>query len=180
MYWQNGGIREKLKVTSFFVATNQIIAWQNTSWYKDTHALKNNVALYQKHQNKATDLLFKHDPEELVVVEFVNPEKKIINFIKDKTKSGFFKYDATLKNPKVGELYQVRIQHIKDSMYKMLTARVDENSKSEVLKIVTGIMRVSPAGFGFVDDVFVDKSFISHHHIKDGSNSQLKSILSFN
>ncbi len=170
----------KVKNQSGAKLPNQIIAWQNTSWYKDTHALKNNVALYQKHQNKATDLLFKHDPEELIVVEFVNSEKRIVNFIKDKTKSGFFKYDFTLKNPKIGELYQVRMQHIKESMYKLLTARKDHTSMSEVLKIVSGIIRVSPAGFGFVDDVFVDKSFINHHNIKDGSNIQLKSILSFN
>lgn len=170
----------KVKNQSGAKLPNQIVTWQSTSWYKKTQALKNNVPLYQQHLDKATNLLFQQEPEELIVVEFVNTEKRIVNFIKDKTKSGFFKYDATLRNPKIGEQYQVRLQHVKDSMYKLLTARKDNTSESNALKKVTGNIRISPAGFGFVEDVFIDKTLIVQDKIADGTRIQVRSVLSFN
>lgn len=170
----------KVKIQSGTKIPNQLLVWQSMTWYKSAKILKNNTALYHQHMDCATELLFQQDPEELVVIEFVNQEKKIINFIKDKNKNGFFKYDSSIKSPRIGDKYQVRIQHAKENMYKLLTARKDITSDSSVLKEIVGNIRVNPAGFGFVEDIFVDKSLVDQFKLKDGINIKVKSMLSFN
>ena len=42
--------------------------------------------------------MYRDLPEHIVAIEFVNNNKKILTFIKDKKMKGFFNYDGFVKN----------------------------------------------------------------------------------
>ena len=62
---------------------NQIINGQNKEWYKSATVKKDNQDLYSNHI-KQREILFQDIPEEIVAVEFVNENKSMLNFVKDK------------------------------------------------------------------------------------------------
>jgi hypothetical protein len=84
------------RTTHGFKIPNDVIGWQSKDWYKNAVAKKSNIDFYKQYIPVAESLLFSDTPEETVIVEFVNSDKKILNFIASETKFGFFKYDRFL------------------------------------------------------------------------------------
>src|SRR5690606_1687443 len=100
---------------------NQITQWTEQDWYKSATAKKNNHDLYSAHIKVAEEILFQDTPEELIVVEFVNENKGMLNFVKDKEKFGFFNYAGHLTKPQVGDIVKVRFNgEGQDGFYKIL------------------------------------------------------------
>jgi hypothetical protein len=122
--------------------------------------------------------------EEIVIVEFINSDKRILNFIASETKFGFFKYDRFFTEIKVGETIKVRFQGgSNEGMHQIYTAfKVnDEAFKKQYMKEVSGIVKI-PVGksFGFIDDVFVHPSLVAKLNLTDGIELTGKSIKTYN
>ena len=161
----------------------QIVQWTEQKWYKSASSKKDNSELYSKHITQAEEILFQEIPEELIVVEFVNKNKNILNFVKDKKKFGFFNYSGNLTKPQIGDLLKVRFNGDgQDGFYKILTAKkADSNLTSDAIKDFEGTINIiSPQNFGFIEDIFVDPKIIEKNKLTDGQTVTGRAILSFN
>lgn len=167
-----------------FKIPSEVIQWQSQEWYEQAIAAKNNLNYYSKYFDFAEGFLFGDVPEEKVIVEFVNSNKKILNFIASETKFGFFKYERFLKDVTVGDVLKVRFQSgTNEGLYHVHTVSKinDEIFRNQFLKEVEGTVRISEGkSFGFVNDVFIHPTFISKHNLTNGSNIKGKAIKTYN
>lgn len=173
----------KVKTDKGWKISPIITQWTESDWYKDAVAFHTNKPLYNKHKEKAEEILFADIPEEVIVVEYVNFEKKIINFVKDKSKHGFFKYSGALKKPEVGDILRVRFNgEGQNGFYKALTARkAGAEDVSDATRSFAGTFKLlSPHSFGFVDDVFMDPAIVKRYKLENEVAITGKAILSFN
>lgn len=164
---------------------NEIVGWTESSWYIDAKEPKNNRPLYEKHKVKAEELLYSDLPEHLVAIEFVNHDRKILSFVKDKTMNGFFNYEGLVNNPEIGDILKVRIEAVgNEGFHRALTIEtIEDSAKVDVpcLKEVSGAIRVPEnKSFGFLEDVFIPPNLVESSSITDGQNICMKAILSFN
>jgi len=162
---------------------DQVKQWQEQDWYITAKSKSDNSLLYKKHLKLAEDILFQDIPEEVVVVEFVNTNKHILNFVKDKTKHGFFKYSGYLENPKVGEILKVRFNgEGQNGFFKIFSVRKEtKNTESPAIRKFEGNLKlIAPQNFGFVDDVFIDAKTVKANNLIDGQDLKGMAILSYN
>jgi hypothetical protein len=135
------------------------------------------------HINKADEILFHDLPEEIIVIEFVNTNKKIAHFIKDKLRKGFFNYSHHTNRLLIGDLVKVRLTNkSKEGYFKLLTLKPDDGSyKSPAIKSFNGVLRINTGNsFGFVDDIFINNVIINQAKFTNHQTIQGKAILSFN
>ncbi len=162
----------------------EVTNWQGMDWYKIAVQSKSNIGFYKAYLPIAESLLFSDLPEESVIVEFVNTDKKILNFIASETKFGFFKYDRFFSEVKVGDILNVRFQGgCNEGMYQLFTAikKNDEAFKKQFMKDVQSIVRISAGkSFGFIDDVFIHPSLVTKYNLTDGVQYSGKAIKSYN
>lgn len=163
--------------------TNQISNWREQDWYKSANSKKSNSDLYAIHSKEAEQILFQDIPEELVVVEFVNEGKSMLNFVMNKQKFGFFNFKNHLTKPQIGDLLTVRFagEGI-DGFYKVLSVKkVESKAISGLLKSCEGPLKVvAPQNFGFVDDIFVEPQLVEKKILTDGQIVSVNAVLSFN
>ncbi len=165
---------------------SQIVQWTEQEWYKTASSKKDNSDLYSSHIKQAEEILFQDIPEELIVVEFVNENKSMLNFVKflnNKPKSGFFNYAGHLSKPQIGNLLKVRFNGDgQDGFYKILTAKkAASNETSDAIKDFEGTIKViSPQNFGYIEDIFVEPKIIEVSKLTDGQPVKGRAILSFN
>jgi Domain of unknown function (DUF7017)/S1/CSD-like domain 2 of the TOTE conflict systems/S1/CSD-like domain 1 of the TOTE conflict systems len=159
--------------------------WTQQPWYVSAKEKPNNKDYYDNFILVAEELLFNDVEEDLVIVEFVNKDKKILNFIKDKTHHGFFSYKNLKIKPKVGDLLKIRLQKkVNEGPSRVITAKELDSrhqSDSEAIKTVNGQINI-PTGknFGFLQDIFISPDFIAKYNIVDQQELTSKAILSFN
>ncbi|MFT3681237.1 MAG: hypothetical protein QM791_13255 [Ferruginibacter sp.] len=167
-----------------FKIPNEVINWQSQDWYKTAVFQKSNFAFYKQFIPTAEALLFSDTPEETVIVEFVNAEKKILNFIASELKFGFFKYDRFLKDVTIGDTLIVRFQSgAQEGMYQLYTAAKvnNETFKKQFLKEVEGAVKIPPGkSFGFLGDVFVHPSLVAKLKLTDGMHLKAHAIKTYN
>ncbi len=165
--------------------SNQLSQWINSDWYSTVEASSTNNPLYSKYLKEAEEILFQDIPEDQVVVEFVNRDKKIVNFIKDKNYHGFFTYKGTSLDPAIGDFLSVRLQAIgTDGFYKVLTVKKSLKHELQNLDIVRkakGKFRQNNGqSFGFLEDIFVSPEIVNENKLKNGDAIKGLAILSFN
>lgn len=161
----------------------QIVQWTEQEWYKSAIAKKDNQDLYSSHIKQAEEILFQDILEEIIAVEFVNENKSMLNFVKDKRKFGFFNYSGNLTKPQIGDLLKVRFNGDgQDGFYKILSAKkADSNATSDAMKGFEGTIKViSPQNFGFIEDIFIEPKIIEDSKLTDGQPVKGRAILSFN
>ena len=162
---------------------NDILSITSQSWYTSTTAKSSNADLYNQYISKAEELLFHSVEEEIIVVEFVNQDKQIINFIKDKTKHGFFSYKGLINKPKVGDILRVRFNgEGSDGFFKLLSLNsAKQADQSDSLKSFEGNIRIKDGSdFGFVGDIFIEPSILKRNNFSNNQEISGKAILSFN
>ncbi|MCS5488886.1 DUF7017 domain-containing protein [Algoriphagus limi] len=146
--------------------------WVNQQWYIEAKGQESNKSFYRKHAYLAEEILFSDIPEESVIVEFVNSEKSILNFIASEEKFGFFKFDRFIKKVQPGEVLSVRFNGgTKGGRYNVLTCKKasDDSFKSQFQKEVEGIVKIKPGvSFGFIGDAFIHPSIITKYKLSDG------------
>ncbi len=163
--------------------SDQITQWTEQEWYKSATSKEDNKDLYLKYVKKAEEILFQGIPEEIIAVEFVNENRNILNFVKNKHKFGFFNYSGQLDKPQIGDILKVRFNGDgQNNFYKILSAKKAEpNLTSDAIKDYKGTLKViSPQNFGFVDDVFIGPKLIQDNNLTEGQTLTGKAILSFN
>ncbi len=176
----------KVRTQNSWNVPGDVLSWTKAGWYSTARDLVTNRAFYEKHLSLADAILFSDVPEEYVVVDFVNPEKKIANFIATDRKLGFFKYDRLLKSVHPGDVLAVRFasQIDQGNFYRAYSASVCNEVPAEVSRLVRdvqGELKV-PSGkpFGFVEDVFVHHSLVQKHRVGNGQHVRLKAVVSYN
>lgn len=152
--------------------SNQIINWQSEEWYKNAIANRSNYNFYKNYTGIAESLLFSDVPEVNAIVDYVNKDKGILNFISSETIFGFFKYDKFFGNIKIGDVIKVRIKSgSSGSLYKIYTAEKAANDefKNKFYKTIEGKIRI-PEGknFGFLGDVYVHPNIVSNKNLTTG------------
>jgi hypothetical protein len=139
--------------------------------------------LYNQYVSKAEELLFQSVEEEIIVVEFVNHDKQMMNFIKDKAKHGFFSYKGLIQKPKVGDVLRVRFNGDgSDGFFKVLSLNAAKyDDQSDALKSFEGNIRIKERSeFGFVEDIFVEPNLVKGNNFSNNQKISGKAILSFN
>ncbi|WP_026777257.1 hypothetical protein [Polaribacter sp. Hel_I_88] len=160
---------------------NELLKYTHQEWFaKDVHK-NENKRFYIDQAVLAEELLYNNHEEIVVVIDFVNTNKKVVNFIKDKTTNGFFSYKHLKMNPKIGDIYNARLNPVGvDGFYKVLTFKRSPNTNAEVIKNVSGNLRIAVnRDFGFINDNFVSPDLIKKHKLKNGDEITGKKILSF-
>lgn len=163
---------------------NEVINWQSQEWYSKASVLRSNNDFYKKYIPEAESILYYDIPEETIIVEFVNADKKILNFIASESKFGFLKYDRFLKDVNIGDTLKVRFQSgSNEGMHQLYTAIKinDDNFKKQFLKEVDGNVRIqSGKSFGFLDDIFIHPSLVTKLKLVDGMNIKGNAMKSYN
>ena len=123
-------------------------------------------------------------PEVSVIVEFVNADKKILNFIASETKFGFLKYDRFFSDVKVGDTLKVRFQGgSNEGMHQLYTAikSKDDDFKRNFMKEVSGRIKIPASkSFGFLDDNFIHPSIVTKLKLSDGMEFSGTAIKTYN
>ncbi len=166
-----------------FKIPSEVTNWQAMEWYKTAVPSKSNFGFYKTYVPIAETHLFNDVPEQSVIVEFVNADKKILNFIASETKFGFLKYDRFFSNVKVGDTLKVRFQGgSNEGMHQIYTANKvdDEAFKKQFMKEISGIVRI-PVGrsFGFIEDVFIHPNLVAKYKLISGMQYEGNSIKSY-
>jgi hypothetical protein len=167
-----------------FKIPNEVGNWQTQEWFKNASSQKSNFGFYKECIPIAESLLFSDVPEETVIVEFVNSDKKILNFIASESNFGFFKYDRFFKDVKIGETLKVRFQGgSNEGMHQLYTAikTNDEAFKKQFIKKVSGIVKI-PSGkaFGFLEDVFIHPTVVTRMKLSDAMHLEGLAIKAYN
>jgi hypothetical protein len=162
----------------------QVQNWTAQNWYTNAQIKKSNLEFYKLKATLAEELLYSDIPEEIVLIEFINKDKKIANFIASDAKFGFFKYDRFVEKLEIGDTIKVRFQNgSNEGLYHLMTAELSDfpEMRSRYMKVVEGNIRV-PSGkpFGFIEDAFVHPSIIEKYKLSDGSTIKATAIRSFN
>jgi len=160
-----------------------VINWIKQDWYKNYKAEKNNIRFYNQFIKKAEEIIYADIPEEIVVIEFINKNKLIINFVKDKTKYGFFKYAGMIENPKIGDLLKVRFNgENHNGFYQILSIKkVTKDINCDLIKEFKGILKSNQTRIsGSVDNVFINSKMIIKQKLKFNDLIEGKAVLSFN
>jgi hypothetical protein len=162
----------------------EVSNWKAMDWYITANPSKSNYGLYKSNISIAEGLLFSDVPVETIIVEFVNTDKKVLNFIASETKFGFLKYDRFLSDVKIGDTLRVRFQGgSNEGIHQIYTAiKVNDDAfKAQFMKEVSGILRI-PEGktFGFVDNVFIHPSTINKFNWKNQTKISGHAIKTYN
>lgn len=163
---------------------NEVIEWMSQDWYIQANANTSNHKFYKKYFAVAESILYYDIPEEPVIVDFVNRDKKILNFIGSEDRFGFFKYDRFIDKVAIGDTLMVRFNGIPgDGISQIYTLTKTENDqlRRQFVKNAEGILRI-PTGksFGFIDDVFVHPSLINCSRLMNGQNVNGLAIKTYN
>jgi hypothetical protein len=174
----------KARIEKTYKIPNEVIQWQSQEWYKSAECPPSNMHIYKEYLPIAESILFTDTPEETVLVEFVNTDKKILNFIASETKFGFFKYERFLREIKIGDTLKVRFQGgSKGGLHQIYTAvkQSDDQIKKNFMKDVSGKVKI-PAGknFGFLEDVFIHPSIITKYKLENGTEFAGIGLKSYN
>jgi len=161
----------------------QIEEWIKLPWVETTEYFENNNELYRKYLHLADEILHSDIPEETVAVEFVNTDKKILNFISSVSKFGFFNYSDYSIKPKIGDLLKVRFgSSNNEGFFKALTIKpAQETDTCEALQTFSGKISIKPdSNFGFVNDIFIEPKLLSAVSVANNQQISGKYIPSFN
>jgi hypothetical protein len=163
---------------------NEIANWISQDWYENAKSEGSNFKFYKAHISAAEEILYSDIPQEPIVIEFVNADKKVANFIASEQKFGFFKYDRFANSLKVGDILKVRFDGKgSEGHYKLLSLEKseDKNFRDQYIKSIKGEIRISEGKpFGFLQDAFVHPSLIKKYRLQNKQTVEAKVIKSFN
>lgn len=162
----------------------EVVSWILEEWYQQASDLPSNLKFYKQHAFRADAILYSDLPEERIFVEFVNKDKKMLNFIASENRLGYFKYERLLPDVKPGDVLSVRFQGgSKEGLHQVYTAEKvqDEEFKSRFYKYVAGQV-IIPEGktFGFLEDAFISPALVAKYQLSDGSDLTGHAIKSYN
>ena len=166
-----------------FRIPQEVLNWKEQEWYKKAVAKSSNTEFYKSYSGIADGLVFADVTEELILIEFVNSDKKILNFIASKTRSGFFKYDRFIRKVEIGDRFLARLEGTgSNTRYNVISLeKTDKLPGNEILRGFSGKIRKNDnQTFGFVDDIFIEPQLINKYKPANGTDISGTAIISFN
>ncbi len=158
--------------------------WMKQDWFINGPSKDNNIDFYKQHQVAAEALLFSDFPEYEIVVDFVNSDKKILNFVSVDNQSGFFKYDRFITDVNIGDVLNVRFKEKKaegpQQVYSISKAN-GPGASSSLLKSVSGTVRIAVGkNFGFIDDAYIHPSTVKASNLSNGLIVKGQAVRTYN
>jgi hypothetical protein len=162
----------------------EFVSWVLEDWYQQASDLPSNLKFYKQFASKADAILYSDVPEVKAMVEFVNKDKKMLNFIASEAQMGFFKYERFLQDVKPGDVLKVRFQSgSAQGLHQVYSVEKiqDEAFKSQFMKYVAGKVKI-PEGkaFGFIEDAFIAPALVTKYQLTDGSDLTGHAMKSYN
>lgn len=158
--------------------------WVAKSWYAEAKENKTNIEFYNLHIPLAESLLYSDVPEEVIIIDFVNQDRKIANFIASESKRGFFKFDRFRVGFQIGDTANVRFNgNGNEGAYKVFTIEKVEDLpfKAKWTKDIEGAVRFNEGqSYGFVGDACIHPSIVKKFKLSTGSQLKGKAIKSYN
>ena len=162
----------------------EVVSWTNSAWYLNSKPLNNNLNLYKNNIQIAESILFGDIESTTVFVEFVNTDKKILNFITKDNLRGFFKYERLINNVKVTDILSVRFKtNITEEMNQVYTVSkiTDKEFESNFVKVLEGEVKIGEGkNFGFINDIFIHPSIVAKYNLANAKKVKVKAIKSWN
>jgi len=160
----------------------QILNWQKQNWFIQTDLVKDVTPFLWERSKMADEILFYDIPEEIIVIEHVNNDKKLISFINEKKIQGFFNYEGKMNRPKIGEIFNVRLKQIgNEGFFHLLTVKDSESQLPQnLVRNFNGNIKFTFSGVAFVDNILIPSYLLDK---KDFTSEDLVSgtaIASFN
>lgn len=151
---------------------SKVVEWQNQQWFQQAVGNENNFKFYRKHLAIGDDILFGDIQEQKIFVNFVNSDKKMLNFIDETGNNGFFKYENLLFKVEIGQVLWVRFNGNgnPDGAFKVFTAKtvVDNDFKNQFIKIIEGTVRKNPdKEFAFLQDTYLHPTIVSKCNLQN-------------
>lgn len=164
---------------------DQIEKWMDSSWYVKVETQSDNIQLYSKHLKLAESILYDDIPEVFIAVEFVNSDKKILNFVKNKDYHGFLNYKGYKIKPKIGDVLKVRLEPIgNQGYYRILTINADDKQNKEnceAIKKESGAVKIREGQkFAFLNDVFISPEIVKKYNLKNNDEILCDAVMSYN
>jgi hypothetical protein len=167
-----------------FNLPDEVVNWQSQEWYKKAEIQNSNINFYKQYTATADAILFSDIPEETILVEFINKDKKLLYFIASETKYGFLKYDRFFSEVKIGDILKVRFQGgTKEGAHQLYTAikSKDDDFKRNYMKEVSGKISIATGKtFGFLEDNFIHSSIVARLKLTDGMEFTGTALKSYN
>jgi len=157
--------------------------WMVQPWFTVTTSNKNNLRFYSQFISKANEILFFDVPEQNIAVEFVNYDKKVLNFVAPEKISGHFKYDKFLSKVSIGDVLSVRLKNAgEEGWYKLLTVqKTTEAELKGVLNSFAGVVKIIDGkDYGFVENIFISPVIFTNHKLRVGDKIAGRAIISYN
>lgn len=156
--------------------SNDINTWQQSEWYKTTETVRNNRSFYNDNYSISLKYLYPKLSHEVVVINFVNEDRRMANWVKDQSHSGYFRYDSFFRNIKIGDTLKLGFHQDGDKEILITAEKTTETSQG--IKIVMGNLKLHPSGnFGFIEDVFIPGFLLNN--FDDGMKLSAKAVLSY-
>ena len=167
-----------------FKIPNEVVSWQSQEWFKTAISSKNNLHFYDLHSQDAEMLLFADIPEETVIVDYIQHDKKMLNFISSESHFGFFNYSRFFDRLNIGDTLEVRFQGgTVGGIHHPYTARISNNPdfRDKFIKPVSGKVKMPASkAFAFVDDVYIHPSIIKEMNLAGDMEISGQAIKTYN
>lgn len=159
--------------------------WKNKIWWAKTTETISNAKLYGANIQIAGNLLYANIPEELIILDYVNADKKVSSFIQSKDKHGYFNYEKLNIKPETAGVYLVRFKEKKEkksSFYQIYTiCKTDKMPPANMYKKLEATIDIRTGNsFGFANNIFVPPEIIKQHKLKNGDTITAISVISYN
>jgi hypothetical protein len=156
--------------------SNDIKKWQESDWYKTAIAPRNNRSFYAENYSSALKYLYPNLAYEIVAINYVNEDRRMANWVRNKSRSGFFRYDSFLRNIRVGDSLKLGFHKSENKEILITAEKTDKISVS--VKTVKGNLKLHHSrNFGFVDDVFVPGYLLNQ--LNEGIKLSVTAVLSY-
>ena len=145
----------------------------NSDWFKESEVAVSNEKFYKLNSRKAEEILHSDIPTEFVLVDFVNTQKEMFNFIRKGDIKGFSKDFGNEHQLVKGDLIEVRItSSTEDGFCKLLSINKVEHKEVEgLLEVFSGEVRIpEDRNFGFLKNAFISPKHLEQYKIKNGDS----------
>lgn len=156
--------------------SNDIKKWQQSEWYNATETARNNRSFYAKNYSMSLKLLYPNLTHEIVAINYVNEDRRMANWVRNESRSGFFRYDSFFRNIRVGDSLKLGFHKSGNKEILITAEKTDKISVS--VKTVKGNLKLHPSGnFGFIEDVFVPGYLLKNFN--EGIKLSVTAVLSY-
>lgn len=145
----------------------------SSDWYDGSEVAASNEQFYKNNSKKAEVILYADILTEFVLVDFVNAQKEMFNFIRKGDKKGFSKDFGNENQLKKGDLIEVRItSSTEDGFCKLLSInKVKYQEVEGLIEVFKGEVRIpTDRNFGFLKKAFISPSHMEQNNFKDGDS----------